>query len=76
MCHESQVWKSHCWTSSGLVSQKAQEALQKLQNMTFTDEQIDALLPRELKRSSAAREVLDRELERIIRPTDSGTSNK
>lgn len=32
---------------------KAQEALQKLQDMTFTDAEIDAFLPTELKRSPA-----------------------
>ena len=30
---------------------KAQEALQKLEDMTFSDEEIDAFLPRELKRN-------------------------
>jgi hypothetical protein len=29
---------------------KAQEALQKLEDMTFTDAEIDAFLPKELKR--------------------------
>jgi hypothetical protein len=31
---------------------KAQEALKKLEEMTFTDEEIDAFLPKELRRSS------------------------
>lgn len=31
---------------------KAQEALQKLEDMTFSDEEIDAFLPKELKRTS------------------------
>lgn len=45
---------------------KAQDALQKHEDMTFSDAEIDAFLPRELKRSSRAREVLNREVERII----------
>ena len=32
---------------------KAQEALQKLEDMTFSDAEIDAFLPKELKRTSA-----------------------
>ena len=31
---------------------KAQEALQKLEDMTFSEEEIDAFLPKELKRNS------------------------
>lgn len=34
--------------------QKAQEALQKLQDMTFSDKEIDAFLPQELKRKPHA----------------------
>ena len=30
---------------------KAQEALQKLNDMTFSDEEIDAFLPKELKKA-------------------------
>jgi SMODS and SLOG-associating 2TM effector domain family 4 len=45
---------------------KAQKALQKNEDMTFSDAEIDAFLPRELKRSSRARELLDREVEKII----------
>ena len=33
---------------------KAQEALQKLEDMTFTDAEIDAFLPKELKRGASA----------------------
>jgi len=32
---------------------KAQEALKKLEDMTFTDAEIDAFLPKELKRGSS-----------------------
>jgi hypothetical protein len=45
---------------------KAQEALQKLQDMTFTDAEIDAFLPKELKRNSPAQEVLTREIGKIL----------
>lgn len=50
---------------------KAQQALQKLEDMTFSDEEIDAFLPKELKRTSPAQEVLRREAEQIIRPKGS-----
>ena len=33
---------------------KAQEALQKLEDMTFSDEEIDAFLPKELKKANKA----------------------
>jgi SMODS and SLOG-associating 2TM effector domain family 4 len=46
---------------------KAQEALQKLEDMTFSDAEIDAFLPRELKRGSLAQDVLNREAERLTR---------
>jgi vacuolar-type H+-ATPase subunit D/Vma8 len=39
---------------------KAQEALQKFEDMTFTDAEIDAFLPNELKRVSPAQAVLNR----------------
>jgi hypothetical protein len=45
---------------------EAQEGLQKREDMTFTDAEIDAFLPNELKRSSPAREVMNREIERIL----------
>ena len=45
---------------------KAQEGLQRNQDMTFTDEEIDAFLPKELKRVSQAQAVLNKEFERII----------
>jgi hypothetical protein len=45
---------------------KAQEGLQKLEEMTFTDEEIDAFLPKELRRISPAQAVLNREVERIL----------
>ena len=48
---------------------KAQEALQKLEDMTFSDAEIDAFLPTELKRGSLARDILNREFEKIV-PTD------
>jgi len=44
---------------------KAQEGLQKLEEMTFTDEEIDAFLPKELRRVSLAQAALNREVERI-----------
>ncbi|MDQ6758953.1 MAG: SLATT domain-containing protein [Acidobacteriota bacterium] len=50
---------------------KAQDALQRAQDMTFTDAEIDAFLPRELKRGSLAQGILDRELEKIL-PKHSG----
>src|SRR6266567_2331881 len=54
---------------------KAQEALQKLEDMTFSDAEIDAFLPRELKRTSSPREVLsrEREMEKIL-PNESERS--
>lgn len=52
---------------------KAQEALQQREEMTFSDEEIDAFLPKELRRGSAARHVLNREVEKIGRPADSST---
>jgi hypothetical protein len=48
---------------------KAQKALQKLEDMTFTDTEIDAFLPKELKRGSAVRDVLNREAGKIT-PAD------
>lgn len=48
---------------------KAQEALQKNEDMTFSDAEIDAFLPRELKRSSRAHDVLNREMEKIAPQT-------
>lgn len=54
---------------------KAQEALQKLEDMTFSDAEIDAFLPGELKRSSPAREALNRELGNIV-PKDSAPRPK
>jgi SMODS and SLOG-associating 2TM effector domain family 4 len=45
---------------------KAQEALQKHEDMTFSDAEIDAFSPRDLKRSSRVREVLNREAEKIF----------
>jgi vacuolar-type H+-ATPase subunit D/Vma8 len=39
----------------------AQKALQKHEDMTFSDAEIDAFLPRELKRSYRASEALSRE---------------
>jgi hypothetical protein len=45
---------------------KAQEGLQRNQDMTFTDEEIDAFLPKELKRISPAQAVLNKEIERIL----------
>jgi hypothetical protein len=48
---------------------QAQKALQKNEDMTFSDAEIDAFLPRELKRSSRAHEVLNRELEKILPKT-------
>jgi hypothetical protein len=54
---------------------KAQQGLQKHEDMTFSDAEIDAFLPKELKRSSPARDLLNRELGKIL-PTDSSTSPK
>ena len=54
---------------------KAQEALQKNEDMTFSDAEIDAFLPRELKRSSRVREVLNREVEAIL-PKESPPGRK
>jgi hypothetical protein len=62
-------------STTSTAYKKAQEALQRQQDMTFTDEEIDAFLPRELKRGSLAREVLNREVERVIRPADSRDGN-
>lgn len=45
---------------------KAQEGLQRNQDMTFTDEEIDAFLPEELKRIAPAQAVLNKEVERIV----------
>lgn len=50
---------------------QAQEALQKHEDMTFSDEEIDAFLPRELKRVSAAQQVINREVEKIVSPPPS-----
>jgi len=44
----------------------AQKALQHHEDMTFSDAEIDAFLPRELKRSSRTHQTLNRELERIL----------
>jgi hypothetical protein len=52
---------------------KAQEALQKLEDMTFSDSEIDAFLPKELKRSSPVRDALNREIENVFpKERDSG----
>ena len=72
-----QLHKVQCGAPSTTTKayRKAQEGLQKHQEMTFSDAEIDAFLPKELKRSSPARDLLNRELERIL-PTDSSTSPK
>lgn len=41
-------------STSYAAYKKAQEALQKMEDMTFSDAEIDALLPKELRRSSAS----------------------
>jgi hypothetical protein len=43
----------HCFEAY----KKAQEALKKLGDMTFSDAEIDAFLPKELKRSSPQQRI-------------------
>lgn len=45
---------------------KAQHALQKSEELTFSDHEIDAFLPRELKRVTPAQQMLVQEAEKII----------
>ena len=54
-------------STNGPAYKKAQEALQKLEDMTFSDAEIDAFLPKELKRGSLAQDILNREAEKLQR---------
>ena len=63
------IYSSAPATNSPAYKQ-AQEALQKHEDMTFSDEEIDAFLPRELRRTTPAQQVLNREVENIIRLPD------
>ena len=56
-------------STNGPAYKKAQEALQKLENMTFSDAEIDAFLPKELKRGSLVQDILNREAEKLSRPS-------
>jgi len=64
LCELHQVY-SGAPSTTVRAYKKAQEALQRRSEMTFSDAEIDAFLPKELRRSSLLQEVLDREIDTI-----------
>ncbi|BDC51794.1 hypothetical protein F183_A41090 [Bryobacterales bacterium F-183] len=55
---------------------KAQTALKTLEDMTFSDAEIDAFLPGELKRSSQVQAVLDAEVSKLVQPLRGASDGK